>query len=101
MEHVPQKLSALLAVIDEPIASVLDDALEGRGISEPAALLLSGATGTELHALCLVADALRRRQVGDIVTYVVNRNINFTNVCIKHCGFCAFSREHRAERGIS
>jgi FO synthase subunit 2 len=37
--------------------------------------------------------------VGDVVTYVVNRNINFTNVCIKHCGFCAFSRDHREEEG--
>jgi len=47
----------------------------------------------------LAADELRRRQVGDVVTFVVNRNINFTNVCIKHCGFCAFSRDHREEEG--
>ena len=33
------------------------------------------------------------------MTYVINRNINFTNVCIKHCGFCAFSRDHREEEG--
>jgi CofH subfamily radical SAM domain protein len=46
-----------------------------------------------------VADELRRRQVGDTVTFVVNRNINFTNVCIKHCTFCAFSRDHREEEG--
>ncbi len=37
--------------------------------------------------------------MGDRVTYVVNRNINFTNVCVKRCGFCAFSRGHRAEQG--
>ena len=42
---------------------------------------------------------MRRRQVGDVVTFVVNRNINFTNVCIKHCTFCAFSRDHREEEG--
>ena len=47
----------------------------------------------------MVADELRRRTVGDIVTYVVNRNINFTNVCIKRCGFCAFSRDYREEEG--
>ena len=47
----------------------------------------------------LVADEMRRRQAGDVVTYVVNRNINFTNVCIKHCTFCAFSRDHREEEG--
>ena len=52
------------------------------------------------HALALVADEMRRRQAGDIVTYVVNRNINFTNVCIKHCTFCAFSRDHREEEGL-
>ena len=45
------------------------------------------------------ADDLRRRAVGDVVTYVVNRNINFTNVCIKRCGFCAFSRDFRQEEG--
>jgi 7,8-didemethyl-8-hydroxy-5-deazariboflavin synthase CofH subunit len=47
----------------------------------------------------LAADTLRREAVGDIVTYVVNRNINFTNVCIKGCGFCAFSRDFREEEG--
>ena len=46
-----------------------------------------------------MADELRRRAVGDVVTYVVNRNVNFTNVCIKHCTFCAFSRDHREEEG--
>jgi FO synthase subunit 2 len=54
---------------------------------------------TELHAVVVAADELRRRQVGDIVTYVVNRNVNFTNVCVKHCGFCAFSRTYRSEQG--
>jgi FO synthase subunit 2 len=47
----------------------------------------------------MTANELRRRTVGDIVTYVVNRNINFTNVCIKRCGFCAFSRDFRQEEG--
>src|SRR5499425_495041 len=55
--------------------------------------------GRDLHALTLVADEMRRRQAGEVVTYVVNRNINFTNVCIKHCTFCAFSRDHREEEG--
>jgi FO synthase subunit 2 len=49
--------------------------------------------------LCLAADQLRREQVGDVVTYVVNRNINFTNVCVKTCQFCAFSRDLRSEQG--
>ncbi|MCC6554224.1 MAG: 5-amino-6-(D-ribitylamino)uracil--L-tyrosine 4-hydroxyphenyl transferase CofH [Polyangiaceae bacterium] len=92
-------LPALLGAIDRPTAAALEAALEGREVPVEDALLLTGATGAALHALCLTADALRARQAGDVVTYVVNRNINFTNVCIKHCGFCAFSREHREEEG--
>ncbi len=56
-------------------------------------------TGSDLAALCATADALRREQAGDVVTYVVNRNINFTNVCVKACTFCAFARNHRSEKG--
>ena len=92
-------LEALLGAIDRRIAAVLEAALNGREISAEEAIVLTSATGVSLHALCLAADALRARQAGEMVTYVVNRNINFTNVCIKHCGFCAFSREHRAEQG--
>jgi 7,8-didemethyl-8-hydroxy-5-deazariboflavin synthase CofH subunit len=99
MSTATASLGALFSGIDRAVAAVLDAALEGREISADDALVLMSATGPALHALCLTADALRARQAGDVVTYVVNRNINFTNVCIKHCGFCAFSREHRAEQG--
>ena len=99
MSAADAPLHALLGAIDRPVAAALESALEGREVSADDALLLAGATGAALHALCLAADALRARQAGDVVTYVVNRNINFTNVCIKHCGFCAFSREHRAGEG--
>lgn len=92
-------VESLLGAIDRRVAAVLEAALTGREISAEEALVLTTTTGTALHALCLTADALRARQAGDVVTYIVNRNINFTNVCIKHCGFCAFSREHRAEQG--
>ena len=50
------------------------------------------ADGPELDALCGLADDLRRDVVGDDVTYVVNRNINFTNVCYTGCRFCAFAQ---------
>ena len=63
------------------------------------ALKLFEATGPSLSVITLVADELRRRANGEIVTYVINRNINFTNVCIKQCGFCAFSRDFRVEEG--
>src|SRR5205823_7989853 len=81
------------------LARSMDRALSGHDLSVDEAAALFGARGVDLHVLTLVADELRRQQVGDVVTYVVNRNINFTNVCVKRCGFCAFSRGHRAEEG--
>ena len=78
---------------------ILGACLDGAELSVDDALTLTRAEGRDAHAVGLVADELRRRQVGDVVTYVVNRNINFTNVCIKHCTFCAFSRDHREEEG--
>ena len=92
-------LEQVLGGIDPEVARILDGALEGRDTSVEDALVLFDASGPELDALVMTADELRRRRVGDIVTYVVNRNINFTNVCIKRCGFCAFSRDHRQEEG--
>ena len=92
-------LERLLSGLDLPVAQALGRALEGQYISAEQACRLLGATGRELLALISAADELRRRQVGERVTYVVNRNINFTNVCIKRCGFCAFSRDYQAEEG--
>jgi len=82
-----------------PVRRVLGRALDGGEISVGEADILATATGRDLHALGLGADEMRRRQAGDVVTFVINRNINFTNVCIKHCTFCAFSRDHREEEG--
>jgi len=62
------------------------------GISDAEALALFDADGTALEALCALADDVRRDTVGDTVTYVVNRNINFTNVCYTGCRFCAFAQ---------
>ncbi|WBC14088.1 bifunctional FO biosynthesis protein CofGH [Micromonospora sp. WMMA1998] len=59
---------------------------------EATALALFGADGAALDALCRIADDVRRDAVGDDVTYVVNRNINFTNVCYVGCRFCAFAQ---------
>jgi 7,8-didemethyl-8-hydroxy-5-deazariboflavin synthase CofH subunit len=81
------------------VRAILARVLDGAEVSMADADVLALTNGRELQALTLVADELRRRHVGDVVTYVVNRNINFTNVCIKHCGFCAFSRDHREEEG--
>ena len=62
------------------------------GITESQALALLGADGAELDALAALADGLRRDAKGDDVTFVVTRNINFTNVCYTGCRFCAFAQ---------
>ncbi|MFQ5520383.1 MAG: 5-amino-6-(D-ribitylamino)uracil--L-tyrosine 4-hydroxyphenyl transferase CofH [Candidatus Methylomirabilia bacterium] len=85
--------------VQKDIRIILARALEGHELTVAEAQRLTECAGRDLHALTLVADELRRQQVGDTVTYVVNRNVNFTNVCIKHCTFCAFSRDHREEEG--
>ncbi len=92
-------IGRLFAGLDRQIMRTLERALEGHEITVDEGAALFDVHGRELHALSLVADELRRRSVGDVVTYVVNRNVNFTNVCIKRCGFCAFSRGHLEEEG--
>ena len=77
-------------------ARVLELALEGRELDFDAGLTLAAVKGGDLLALVKVADELRRRTVGDHITYVVNRNLNFTNICIVGCGFCGFSRGPKA-----
>ncbi|MBI4241043.1 MAG: 5-amino-6-(D-ribitylamino)uracil--L-tyrosine 4-hydroxyphenyl transferase CofH, partial [Candidatus Rokubacteria bacterium] len=94
-----ENLVKTLDWVDRDVRAILARALEGAELTVADAIRLSECHGRELHALTLVADELRRRQVGDTATYVVNRNINFTNVCIKHCTFCAFSRDYREEEG--
>ena len=92
-------IDSLLKNADPVIAAALDRALSGKDISTDDAVALFDSIGLEMNLTTMVADELRRRTVGDNVTYVVNRNINFTNVCIKQCGFCAFSRDFREEEG--
>jgi FO synthase subunit 2 len=84
---------------DPTISDILNNALSEKEISANEGLELFNAVGINFHLVGLVADELRKRRVGGIVSYVVNRNINFTNVCIKQCGFCAFSRDFREEEG--
>jgi FO synthase len=76
------------------VRAALRRAEDGRGreLEDREALALFEAEGDALEALCRVADDLRRAAVGDEVTYVVNRNINFTNVCYTGCRFCAFAQ---------
>ena len=94
-----KNLESVISALKPEMAEVLDRALSGEDITVEEAVVLFETEGQEYNALVMTADELRRRTVGDIVTYVVNRNINFTNVCIKRCGFCAFSRDFRQEEG--
>ena len=77
--------------IRRPLENVLEQA-SGLVLSRDACLRLARASGNDLIAMAAVADLLRRQLVGDTITYVVNRNINFTNVCFVGCKFCAFFR---------
>ena len=103
-EHTEERatvrdIEVLVNRLQTPVARALNRALEGEDVTVEEAVLLFETSGLEFSALGMVADHLRERTVGDMVTYVVNRNINFTNVCIKRCGFCAFSRDFREEEG--
>ncbi|MBD3228746.1 MAG: 7,8-didemethyl-8-hydroxy-5-deazariboflavin synthase subunit CofH [Candidatus Lokiarchaeota archaeon] len=79
--------------IDPVISSILDAILDNREVSVDDAVELLKTTGSEMMMLFLTADYIREQLVGDNITFVVNRNINFTNKCRIGCKFCAFSRE--------
>ena len=76
------------------VDAILNRALTEKDLtpSEGTQLLLQQDSGA-IAAIREAADDLRQRQVGDVVTYVINRNINFTNICEQHCSFCAFRRD--------
>ncbi|MEL6779397.1 MAG: 7,8-didemethyl-8-hydroxy-5-deazariboflavin synthase subunit CofH [Cyanobacteria bacterium J06597_16] len=76
------------------IEQILAQALAGEDISvEAGVTLLQAKEAPQREAIRAAADTLRQRQVGDTVTYVLNRNINYTNICEQHCSFCAFRRD--------
>ena len=92
-------IDTILKNIDPEISTILDKSINYKEISNSDAIKLFNSKDLELSIISLIADELRRRQNGNVATYVVNRNINFTNVCVKQCGFCAFSRDFRQEEG--
>jgi len=71
---------------------ILNRTMSGTGLAESEIAALFGARGGAFDAVCRAADALRQTSVGDVVHYVVNRNINYTNICTYRCQFCAFSK---------
>ncbi len=89
-------LERLRAAVSPYIGRILDDALSGKELTTKDAVALLKAEGPDLHALLQAADLARKEDVGDDISYVVCRNINFTNVCYVGCSFCGFAR-HRDE----
>src|SRR5262249_58293535 len=75
-----------------PVGEVLDGVANGEEVGVDEIVTLLSARGPELARVADVADDLRRKAVGDVVTFVRNRNINYTNICTFKCRFCAFSK---------
>ncbi len=93
-ETIASPTASDINVIDHILARVLN----GDDISTADALRLLTQTAPDIiERIRFTADRLRQIQVGDTVTYVINRNINFTNICEQHCSFCAFRRDESAE----
>ncbi|MBW4654197.1 MAG: 7,8-didemethyl-8-hydroxy-5-deazariboflavin synthase subunit CofH [Kaiparowitsia implicata GSE-PSE-MK54-09C] len=81
-----------------PIDAILGNTLQGNDLTEAdGVVLLQTEDAGAIAAIRSAADELRRQQVGDGVTYVINRNINYTNICEQHCSFCAFRRDEGEE----
>ena len=78
--------------ISGAVGEVLDGVAQGEEVGIEEIVTLFSARGPEVAMVCAVADELRKAIVGDDVTYVINRNINYTNVCTFKCRFCAFSK---------
>ena len=87
----------LLRGTTAPVRAVLERSLDGRELSRADAETLLGAQGRDLQVLCAVADGARFDDVGDEISYVICRNINFTNICYVGCSFCGFARHKHEE----
>ncbi|MGA9564177.1 MAG: radical SAM protein, partial [Candidatus Korobacteraceae bacterium] len=80
------------SALDKVLAS-----LDGSVLSRDECITLANATGDDLFGLAVAANEIRRQLVGETISYVITRNINFTNVCFVGCKFCAFSVAPRDE----
>ena len=91
-ERPPQPTALATQRMDHAVTEALDACLRGESVDTDGMLALFSARGADVEAVCAAADALRQTQVGNVVSYVINRNINYTNVCQYSCRFCAFSK---------
>jgi len=85
------------AVASNDLVPILDRAMAGRALGEADIVRLFQTRGDEFAAVCASADALRQRACDDVVSYVVTRNISYTNICSFKCQFCAFSKGKMSE----
>ena len=103
-QPLPAQLAAnpILGTISSRIIHIVERAQSGEGIDAAEIETLFAARGEDVEHICRAADALRRAVNGDEVTFVVNRNINYTNICTHKCSFCAFSKGKTADslRGV-
>lgn len=83
--------------ITPEVSAILEKALSGNDLTERDIVRLFQARGDEFTTIGMAADNLRRQVNGDVVSYVVNRNINYTNICYFRCQFCAFSKGKLSE----
>jgi FO synthase len=83
--------------VDPEILAVLNRASAGEPLTESDIVHLFSARGADFEVVCDAADKLRQAIVGDRITYAINRNINYTNICTYGCRFCAFSKGPRRE----
>jgi FO synthase len=85
------------AVASGELSSIIDKAVAGRALTESDIVFLFQARDEDFAAVCAAADALRQATCGDTVSYIVTRNINYTNICSFKCQFCAFSKGKMSE----
>ncbi|KPF84164.1 5-amino-6-(D-ribitylamino)uracil--L-tyrosine 4-hydroxyphenyl transferase CofH [Novosphingobium sp. AAP93] len=96
----PDMLPSVVTGRDPQIAVALGLAEQGEELSRGQIARLFTAEGRDFDAVCRLADEMRADRVGETVTHVINRNINYTNICLYRCGFCAFSKgSTKSERG--
>ncbi|WP_188062451.1 5-amino-6-(D-ribitylamino)uracil--L-tyrosine 4-hydroxyphenyl transferase CofH [Sphingobium sp. KCTC 72723] len=99
-DAAPALIGADVGQASASVLALLRDAEAGARLSERDIVTLFDADGHDLSAIVAQADRLRQESVGDTLTYAVNRNINYTNICLYKCGFCAFSKgSTKAMRG--
>ncbi|WP_421994365.1 5-amino-6-(D-ribitylamino)uracil--L-tyrosine 4-hydroxyphenyl transferase CofH [Reyranella sp.] len=97
----PPAPQVLLSSVDPEVARIVDRATAGQRLDPPEIMRLFAARDADYRHVTQAADALRQAVSGDVIRYVVNRNINYTNICYFRCKFCAFSkgRTHDDLRG--